>query len=187
MRLIVVSDIYGKTNCLEDLLSCFSQKYQATEIIDPYEGTEIDFKNEQEAYQYFLKYIGVDGYIGKLYQYLKNNSFPEYHLLGFSVGASAIWAVSQMLEFKEDTKGICFYGSQIRNFLEIHPKFKIDLYFPKEESHFNVDKVIAALNEKNKVSCFKTSFLHGFMNKKSKNYNESGFTEYIERLRLRLS
>ncbi len=183
MRLVAVADIYGKTNCLEDLLSYFSQKYEAIEIIDPYESTEIDFENEKEAYKYFQEYIGFNGYIEKLYQYLKDNQFPEYHLLGFSVGASAIWAISQMLEFNKSTKGVCFYGSQIRNFSQVNPQFTIDLYFPKSESHFSVDELITVLNEKDSVNCYKTNFLHGFMNKKSKNYNEEGSCKYLEILR----
>lgn len=180
MRLVVVTDIYGKTKFLEDSLCCLSPKYENIDIIDPYTSNEIHFKNEEEAYRYFQENIGLNGYIEKLYQFLKDKQLQEYHLLGFSIGASAVWALSQMLEFNQSAKGICFYGSQIRNFLEVNPKIEIDLYFPKSESHFNVDEVIDVLNEKANVNCFKTSFLHGFMNKKSINYNEDGCAKYFE-------
>lgn len=154
------------------MASSLAPKYETIEIIDPYESIEINFENEEEAYEHFREFIGLIGYIDKLYQYLEGKQFSEHHLLGFSVGASAIWAISHKLEFKKNLKGICFYSSQIRNFLQIHPKFETDLYFPKSETHFSVDETIAVLNEKAKINCIKTSFSHGFMNKKSKNYNE---------------
>jgi len=180
MRLIVVADIYGKTKFLEESTSCLSSKYEVIEIIDPYDSNEIHFKNEEEAYGYFQKHIGLSGYIKKLHQFLKDKPFQEYHFLGFSIGASAVWAISQMFDFNQSTKGICFYGSQIRYYLEVHPTIEIDLYFPKSEPHFSVDAVINILSKKAKVNCFKTNYLHGFMNKKSKNYNEDGCSKYFE-------
>lgn len=180
MILVVITDIYGKTKSLEESLSCLSAKYEVTEIIDPYDSNEIHFKNEEEAYSSFQEYIGLNGYIEKSYKFLKDKPFQEFHLLGFSVGATAVWAISQMLEFNQNTKGICFYGSQIRNFLQVNPKIEIEHYFPKSEPHFCVDEVIGALNKKDKVNCFKTDFLHGFMNKKSKNYNENACLKYFK-------
>jgi dienelactone hydrolase len=180
MRLVVVTDIYGKTKFLKESLTYLSAKYEVIEIIDPYGSNEIHFNNEEEAYSYFQEYIGLNDYIKKLYTCLKDKPFQEYHLLGFSVGASAVWAISQMLEFNQSTKGICFYGSQIRNFLQVNPKIEIDHYFPKSEPHFSVDEVIGVLNKKVNVNCFKTPFLHGFMNKKSKNYNEGGHLKYLK-------
>ena len=180
MRLVVVTDIYGRTKCLEELLNCLSTKYESISIIDPYENLEINFSNENEAYTHFQEKIGLNRYIDKLYQYLTDRENSEYHLLGFSVGASAVWAVSEMHQFKKKTKGICFYSSQIRNLLQVQPKIEIDLYFPKMEPCFNVDEVIGVLMEKAKVNTFKTSYLHGFMNQKSKNYNEDGFSKYLK-------
>jgi dienelactone hydrolase len=180
MILIVVTDIYGKTKFLEELLSHLLGKYEVIEIIDPYDSNEIHFKDEEEAYSFFQKYMGHNDYIKKLFSFLKVKPFQEYHLLGFSVGASAVWSISQMLEFNQSTKGICFYGSQIRNFLQVNPKIEIDHYFPKSEPHFSVDELIGILNNKVGVNCFKTDFLHGFMNKKSKNFNEVGLLKYLK-------
>ena len=180
MRLVAVTDIFGRTSCLEELLSALSAKYESIEIVDPYEGVEIPFKDEDEAYDHFQQTIGLDGYIEKLSRYLINNGqYFKNHLLGFSVGASAVWAASGMPDIDKRTKGLCFYGSQIRNLLHVQPKIEMDLYFPKMEPGFNVDEVIATLAKKDKVYCFQTSYLHGFMNKKSKNFDEAGYTEYI--------
>ena len=183
MRLIVVTDIYGRTKCLEELLHSFSKRYDSIDLIDPYENLEIDFCNETEAYTHFQEKIGLNGYTEKLYQYLRVNKISECHLLGFSVGASAVWVVSEMHQFNKKTKGICFYSSQIRNLSQVQPKIEIDFYFSKMEPYFNVEAVISILRTKAKVNCFKTDYLHGFMNQKSKNYNADACNKYIEILK----
>jgi len=183
MKLIVLTDIYGKTKHLEKLVQSLSSKYSSIDIIDPYESLKIDFLNEADAYTYFQKNCGLDNYIDKLSQYLKVQQNNEYHLLGFSIGASVIWAVSEKYQFNEKVKAICFYGSQIRNFLYIQPNIKVDLYFAKKELNFNTDEIINILMKKTKVNCFKTDYLHGFMNQESKNYNKNGYTKYIDILR----
>jgi hypothetical protein len=183
MKLVVLADIYGKTKYLEKLVKCLSYKYSSIDIIDPYESLKITFLNEADAYSYFQKNCGIDNYIDKLYQYLKVQQNNKYHLLGFSIGASVVWAVSEIYQFNEKVKAICFYGSQIRNFLHIQPNIEIDLYFAKRELNLNTNEIINTLMKKTKVNCFKTNYLHGFMNHESKNYNENGYTKYIEILK----
>lgn len=187
MKLIAVTDIFGKTKYLEALLSCFSKKYNSIKIIDPYLGFEIEFEDESAAYQHFQDKIGLDGYIKKLLSYLQNDEHSDQHLLGFSVGASAVWAVSGVLNLTDQSKAVCFYGSQIRHFLTINPNFKADLYFPTSEPHFEVDDVMMALKQKSNVMCFKTNYLHGFMNMKSINFNRTAYEEYINILHQLLS
>jgi hypothetical protein len=58
MRLVVVTDIYGRTKWLEGLLNFLSTKYESINIIEPYENLEIDFSNENEAYTHFKKRLG---------------------------------------------------------------------------------------------------------------------------------
>lgn len=62
MKLIVATDIFGKTPELEILISNFSNSYSNTIIIDPYHGEYIDFKDESEAYAHFQHYIGLTNY-----------------------------------------------------------------------------------------------------------------------------
>jgi len=183
MQLIAVTDIYGRTQALEDLLKSISKRYDSIKIIDPYDSVEIDFKSEKEAYDYFQKTIGLNGYIEKLRKFIKRNQQFDFNLLGFSMGASAIWAISGMIELKNKTKAICFYSSQIRSFLDIHPNIEIDLYFSKTEPCYRVDDVIDVLTSKSNVNCYKTNYFHGFMNRKSKNYSNEVYSEYLEILK----
>jgi hypothetical protein len=53
MRIIVVSDIFGKTN--ELIALCDSLKLPV-DIIDPYSSNLMHFKEESEAHDYFMNY-----------------------------------------------------------------------------------------------------------------------------------
>jgi len=181
MHLLTVTDIFGRTSYLSNLLTPLSDKYESIDIIDPYDGMEIDFRSESEAYEYFQKNIGLNAYIELLLQRLQATRIDcEQHLLGFSVGGSAIWAASARLESGRTAKGICFYSSQIRNLLHVRPRLPIDLYFPQMELHFKVDEVMKVLASTPQVNCFKTPYLHGFMNEKSTNYDKDGCSQYLD-------
>jgi len=180
MQLITVTDIFGKTKCFDKIINEISPLYTSVEIVDPYHGKEIDFKNEQEAYQYFQDEMGLDKYTEKLSKKLEGKENEKTVLLGFSIGASAIWVLSEGQILSAETKGICFYSSQLRYYLDINPKFLIDLYFSKSEPSYNVEEVIESLSDKSYVKCFRTPYYHGFMNEKSKNFNVQGYRQYIK-------
>lgn len=129
MHRIVVSDIFGKTSELEEL--CNAMKVRV-EIVDPYSGKFMCFKNESEAYECFMANMGIQAYSEVLLEKLASVS-NQTTLIGFSVGASAIWKVSGNLNVNFIENAICFYGSQIRNYTEVNPCINIDLIFPISE------------------------------------------------------
>lgn len=128
MKLIILSDIFGKTPEFDELVSLISDGYESVKAIDPYSGRYLDFKDEQEAYDYFQANTGLDGYIDLLSNSLADEKGEEICLVGFSVGASAVWAVSESLSFPV-VKCICFYSSQIRNMLQIRPNVDTSIFF----------------------------------------------------------
>lgn len=180
MRLVVVTDIFGRTPCFEEFLNDISSKYSLIEVLDPYNGEEVHFKNEDAAYKHFQEKMGLDNYSDLLYQNLKGRKEVEQLVLGFSVGASAIWINSEKLKSSKKTKAICFYSSQVRNFLQVKPNVQVDFYFSKYEPSYEVDDVISKLSNTVNVSCYKTEYLHGFMNRKSTNFNRLGYKNYLE-------
>ncbi|WP_163337336.1 hypothetical protein [Desulfopila sp. IMCC35008] len=183
MRLLAVSDIFGRTRHLENLVECLTSTYECTDLLDPYGGARLDFRNEQEAYAYFQVNIGLAKYRDILLGYLQNTEHTEFHLLGFSIGASAIWLVSEMLNFHENTRATCFYSSQIRNFLKVQPRLKIDLYFPENEPAFEVNTIMKKLLRTPNLQCHQTDYHHGFMNKLSVNYHKEAYHRYIQILK----
>lgn len=185
MRLIVVTDIFGKTEPFRNMVSEVAGSSISVEIVDPYEGQEMDFAAEDQAYRCFQRRMGLKNYAAKLYGILHDREATEQQLLGFSVGASALWMVAERLNNFRKTKGICFYRSQIRNCVHLSPNIDVDLYFSKTELTYDVDEIMAALAAKENVRCYKTQYLHGFMNKKSRNYSEKAYGEFTESLKKR--
>jgi len=165
MTVFLVSDVFGVTPALLDI----SRQLQATAIIDPYQGKIMNFKNESEAYSYFINKVRLESYLSVLSNKVKLSKKP-ITLVGFSVGASVVWRLSEIKDHNIISQGFCYYGSQIRNFTKINPRFKINLVFPASEPHFDVNKLLNILSIKNNVSTIKVNYLHGFMNLHSDNY-----------------
>lgn len=63
-----------------------------------------------------------------------------------------------------------YYGSRIRNYVELKPKSPTILIFPEEEQSFHVDELIANLDNKN-IKVYKFSGEHGFSDPYSPRYN----------------
>lgn len=177
MSIILVSDVFGKTPALMQL----SEELNAKVIVDPYNGKNMRFENEAEAYSYFIEQVGLDAYLDKLLEITKS-VHSDSTLIGFSIGASAIWRLSEKISANFIKRAICFYGSQIRYFTEISPLFEIELVFPKSESHFDVLELQANLSKKHNVKTIKVNYLHGFMNYYSSNYNKLAYREYVNLL-----
>ena len=177
--IILVADVFGKTPALK----AFAKEIKAESIIDPYDGLDMAFNNEADAYAYFTEKVGLDAYFTLLVKAI--NSFrTAKQLIGFSVGASVIWRLSATITSDSISSATCFYGSQIRNFTDIEPKFPIRLIQPKSEPHFDVIALQAKITTKKDVNIINTTYLHGFMNPHSVNYNQKAFISYVNLLRL---
>lgn len=174
---IIVADIFGRTPALITL----GDSMNADVIVDPYNGEEMNFANEAQAYDYFIANIGLDNYQKKLLQVIEQHAC-ECRLIGFSVGAAAIWKLSEFLpEYiaKFVKFATCYYGSQIRYFHKLRPSFDIALIFPRYEPHFDVVALQNTLNKKDKVTTTQVDYLHGFMNTYSVNFNRVGYKEHL--------
>ena len=175
MKIIVLSDIFGRTTALERLVE---EIYQDALILDPYDSEYIGFENEEAAYAYFSENVGLGSYTDKLKRVLLEQQ-DEVLLIGFSVGASAIWNVSGDEPITVVKKAICYYGSQIRNNVTCRPRFPVEMVFPAMERHFLVDELIHQLSGKQNVSIRQAPYLHGFMNELSLNYDSKGYGEEV--------
>lgn len=179
MQNIVVSDIFGKTEALEEFTSRFTTP---TEIVEPYNGEFMQFQNEQAAYSYFSEQVTLVKYSDYLYERVQNAT-TAINLIGFSVGASAIWNISDRQHLGRVVSARGYYSSQIRHFLHIQPHFPINLIFPMSEQHFCVDEVMLALKDRDNVTIRQVPYLHGFMNTHSTNYNATGYKNELSSLR----
>ena len=180
MRSIIVSDIFGKTTALVKL----ARELDADAIIDPYNGKNMNFSSEVQAYEYFTQNVGIESYLEKLLKIVKEST-SECTLIGFSIGASIIWKLSDKAlspHNQKVKKAICYYGSQIRLSTEVSPIFKISIIFPKWEPHFEVTAIKKILDKKDNVTTKHVNFLHGFMNIHSSNFERIAYYEHMKYL-----
>lgn len=108
MNIILVADVFGKTPALITL----AEELNAKLIVDPYNGRNMGFKSEAEAYSYFMDSVGLEIYFSTLLAVTESLSSVST-LVGFSVGASAVWKLSGELSVNNVKRGICFYGYKL--------------------------------------------------------------------------
>lgn len=178
MTTLIVTDIFGKTPALEELANIISKNHL---IVDPYDGQNKMFPAESDAYEYFTSNIGLERYSKHLLNSLSKLNSPA-NLVGFSIGAAAIWNLSGVLGASHINKAICFYGSQIRNNRKVVPLFPVTLVFPKAEKHFSVSKLISELRTTESIEIRQVPYFHGFMNKWSTNFNLEGYESELRAL-----
>lgn len=177
MKYLVVSDIWGQTSALDEFAQALAV-LGSVEVIQPYPKAPTHFDTEQEAYQCFTQTVGLENYCHQLKNKISHIEEPVF-LIGFSVGASAIWCLSEAFQSDKISGAIGFYSSQIRNHVTIEPNFPIFLIFPEIEKHFNLEKVISQLSHKGNTRCEKLPYLHGFMNKCSPNFDLVGYEKTL--------
>ena len=179
MNKVIVTDVFGRTPALEDLAGTIGS---VSDIIDPYEKTPMDFTAETRAYAYFMTHVGLPAYEKLTAARLAEAARVDL-LIGFSVGAAAIWKISGALDPEKIVRAVCFYGSQIRYAADIIPRIRMDHILPEKEPGFNIDDLAEILSVKQPVSVHKTPFLHGFMNRLSPNFSQTGYDAWLNRLR----
>lgn len=191
MKILIAADIFGHTPALDRLANRLTQGLGAQlikttmDIIDPYDG-QTSFLNETAAYAHFSSETSIAAYAEKISKYLKSNHAKKgrlpHTLIGFSVGAAAIWHLSADVAFTGIRQAIGFYGAQIRHHPEIRPCFDTRLVWPRSEPHFDVEGLILNLKETPKVSCHKTGGLHGFMNERSQNFDANLYEAWLAKI-----
>jgi dienelactone hydrolase len=179
MGKVIVSDIFGRTSALEALAGAVGS---VMHIIDPYHGKDMGFAAECAAYDHFMTHVGTHAYEQVLATRLAE--IPKIDvLIGFSVGAAAIWGISGTLAPEKISRAVCFYGSQIRHAPDIIPRIRMDHILPEKEPGFDIDDLAAILSCKKNIIVHKTPYLHGFMNRFSPNFNPAGYDVWLDTLR----
>ena len=178
MNLLVVSDIFGSTKPLNDFAVQLLPFYNEIIVIDPYGGQNIQFSSEEEAYKHFQINCGIKQLTKQLAEEVEKSK-DTIDIIGFSVGGTSAWEISDSETSKSIRSIVCFYSSQIREKTSIAPRFSTTVVFPAFEKSFDLELVIQAVKRNTSVAVIRTNYLHGFMNKKSANYSEAGYEHFL--------
>lgn len=167
---IVVHEIYGVNQHMKSY--CQSLSEQNFDVICPNlldKSIPYEYSEEETAYHHFIENVGFT----KAAEAIKNlvvdlqDDYKKIFIVGFSVGATVAWLCSE-LKYLDGIVG--YYGSRIRNYVDIRPKCPTMLFFPEEEPSFNVNELIETLHNKN-IDIHKYTGKHGFSDPYSQTYN----------------
>ena len=143
--IIVVHEIYGINQHIIDLCELLSE--QDFDVICPNllkQETPFSYSQEEKAYRNFIDNVGFINALHKVKSIFSDikDKYSKIFVIGFSVGATVAWMCSE----EEYVDGIVgYYGSRIRDFVNISPKCSTLLFFPEVENSFNVDKLVSIL------------------------------------------
>ena len=180
-RNLFVSDIFGITPALKQLLEAVSPNSLHTKLIDPYGGQQHKFASEQEAYQGFQTIGGIESYINIVKEAVSDLD-GLLTIVGFSAGGAAIWKAMEGIKKYPEIQLVLFYPGQIRHYMDVEYVFSTTIFWPSHEPHFALNTVIENLHHKKNVQSILTPFSHGFMNVNSTGYSESAYQQYKQYL-----
>ncbi|MFJ8235569.1 dienelactone hydrolase family protein [Ureibacillus sp. NPDC094379] len=169
--IIVVHEIYGINQHMVELCEILSD--QNFDVICPNlleQEIPYNYSQEVSAYHNFMDNVGFAKALHKVKNILLNiqDEYSKLFIIGFSVGATVAWLCSE----EECVDGIVgYYGSRIRDYVNIYPKCPVLLFFPKVENSFNVDELVSSLDKSN-IDVHICRGEHGFSDPYSSKYNE---------------
>jgi len=169
LKVLVVTDIFGCCTSISNLEKYLQSKCFDVMIVDPYKGIEQNFKNENEAYNSFIKNCNHENYFKLILK--KQEYFEADFIIGFSAGANVVWRLSSF-SFKNCKNIMSFYPTQIYKYQNINPINSMHVIFPKEELKFEVGEVKENVQQKEKVTAEQLLYSHGFMNNLSPSYDK---------------
>lgn len=175
---IILHEIYG----INDHINFFSDVMfkEGFDVLSPnlLHRESYPYDQEDKAYHYFMNQIGFNKSLDKVRRIVNLNreKYNQIFIVGFSIGATIAWMSS---EYEVD--GIIgYYGSRIRDYVEIEPRCPTLLFFSRHEKSFNILDLERKIKTKKKIAVEIIEAEHGFMNPFYKTYNSKEYTECIK-------
>jgi dienelactone hydrolase len=133
-------------------------------------------ESEEEVYDSFFKYVGFQKASSQIKKSIEDSrgKYKYIYVVGFSAGATAAWLCSE----HEAVSGVlCFYGSRIRDYVEVNPIARTILFFSSREKSFDVIPLITRLEKKENqnIDIHLFDAEHGFANPYSKAFCQEAF------------
>lgn len=173
---VVLHEIYGINAHIQ--MVCDEYNHLGYDVYCPDligRGSPFEYLQQDTAYDYFKHNIGFDVYLNvlKLLKELR----PQYRtilLIGYSVGATIAWRCSP--------SGLCdgvigYYGSRIRDYLDVTPSCKVLLIFAENEPSFYPDQLRFTQAQQENISVVILAGHHGFCDIFSEHYNPDSCSE----------
>lgn len=132
--ILVIHEIYGINQHIKSFCDLLTK--QNFEVICPNlleREISFDYSQEEAAYRHFMEHVGFDRAARKIKDLLLDvkDEYEAIYIIGFSIGATVAWLCSEEV----CVDGIVgYYGSRIRDYLELTPRSPAMLFFRKKSS-----------------------------------------------------
>ncbi|OAB38388.1 dienelactone hydrolase family protein [Paenibacillus glacialis] len=175
---IILHEIYG----VNDHIQCISEVMinEGFDVLTPnlLNRDSFSYHEEDAAYHYFMNEVGFNKSIDEVNRIVQENreKYEQIFIIGFSIGATMAWISS---EYEVDGV-IGYYGSRIRNHVEIEPRCPNLLFFARNEKSFDVSDLEMKLKTKKNTVIEIIEAEHGFMNPFHTTHKPKEYRDCIE-------
>ncbi|RDA61926.1 hypothetical protein DVH07_18460 [Hafnia paralvei] len=167
--IIVLHEIYGINDHIQKVCAEYHEK--GFDVFCPplfFHDVPFKYSQQKEAYGHFVNHclFNTSGIVSLLRDIRAD--YKKIILVGFSVGATMAWlsAESNLCD------GIvCYYGSRIRDYLNISPNCPSLVILARFEKSFNPLALQKALINNTFVSCHILNSYHGFSDPYGSTFN----------------
>lgn len=171
--ILVIHEIYGINKHITDLSHHLQVLGFDVFVPDLLGGrSSFDYTQADEAYRYFTEQVGFERAAKLLKEQARSlrSHYDRIILVGFSIGATIAWLVSE-------EEGLCdqivaYYGSRIRDYVDIQPTCPSLLLFAEQEKSFDVSELVQKLGTKQQVLLKTYAGEHGFTDRYGHSYTE---------------
>lgn len=171
--IILIHEIYGVNDHIQHIGDLLRARGMEVIIPNLLEREAFSYMDEDQAYHNFMKYIGFSRAVDDIQSVIRANREKYEHivLIGFSVGATIAWLCST----SEVDGVIGFYGSRIRDAVEINPSCPTLLFFSQGEKSFQVSALEPALRGKPNTHLEWIDANHGYMNPYGRHFDQAQY------------
>lgn len=172
MRIVVASDIHGIHDPLRVQLAILGEPI----IISPWSGEGCPYATEQAAVSEFHRQDGLSSYEQKIAEAVNGEAAL---LIGFSVGATSLWRYVSGAQCNSNSRAFLYYGSRIRDYLELTPRCPTSVLFAEHESSFHPESVAISVRKSGALCSVISGTHHGFMSPLSSHYRPDIAQEHL--------
>lgn len=166
MKIIIATDIHGINQQLRTLFQDFGNEVT---FLSPWHGDGSPYDNEQQAVAAFQADHGMEKY---QQQIAKEAGNTPAILIGFSVGATALWRHIASELCHPQSRAHLYYGSRIRDHQTNIPRCQTKVIFAEHEASFQPADIVANITHPHVECSIIAGTHHGFMNPHSPNFRE---------------
>lgn len=176
MKILVANDINGISPEVGSLFA----PLPVFQMLSPWDEGVCPIQDEQPAVSVFLQNGGIQAYAKRIAEAVANEAVV---LIGFSVGATSIWHYLATQGCHPDSKAILFYGSRIRDALDLAPRCQTSLIFAEHEASFDSSSLLSRFDHP-LIRCeLVYGAAHGFMNPLHARYDAALAKKQISAIR----